>query len=101
MSDKWHVTYETWTEEDAEYGDTDDRGFVLEDVSLREAIEACGGEHASYEPSSSNHKDARWLTNDNYKEDFTSGATEQRSLHIPDHITPSSRLRLMRYLGVR
>ena len=38
----FNVTYEIVTQESAEYGEADKSGFVCEDVTLREAIEALG-----------------------------------------------------------
>jgi hypothetical protein len=105
MKKEWNTTYERWTEADTEAGETNDKGFSLENVTIREAIEDVGGVNASYSaneyPVTGN---VRWLTNNSYNEGtheyFTTGIEEQRSLHIPDHITPSSRLRLARLLGV-
>lgn len=34
----FNVTYETWTTEDLEIGDTDNKGFLAQDVSLRDAL---------------------------------------------------------------
>lgn len=95
----FNVTYEIWTPEDVECGDTDERGFVVEDAKLREAFAAIGGyaECADQFPVRS----PRWFTNDEYDHDYRNGITEQRSLHIPDGVTPSSRRRIARLLGVR
>lgn len=106
MKNSWNVTYEIWDEESSEIGETDEKGFVVEDVSFKEALEEVGGIHASYEPDSSGDgSKVRWLTNDSYNEGtheyFTTGREEQRSLHIPEHITPSSRKRICKLLGVR
>jgi len=38
---KFSVTYEIVTPESAEYGDAEDRGWVVEDATLRDALEAC------------------------------------------------------------
>jgi len=99
------VTYERWTEADTEIGDTDDRGFVIEDVSLRDAIQL-GLEYrepswaGACEADSSNPRTTRWLTfydwNNGTREYYETGVVEQRSLHIPDGITPSSRKRIHR-----
>jgi hypothetical protein len=95
---KFDVTYEIWTPEDCEIGDTDDRGFVVESVSLREAMS-----EMEY------HADAadcwpvqapRWFTHSNYDENFETGARESRSLHLPNHLTEASRMRIARLLGV-
>ena len=98
----WNVTYEVWTEESAEIGETDERGFISEDVPLRFAIEdllATRTEHVGgsqyADPSDSDVGQARWITVDNGME-YLTGAYESRSLHIPDRVTPASRARLVR-----
>jgi len=100
---KFAVTFERWNEEALEAGDTDDRGFVIEDVSLRDAIQL-GLEYRdpSYagacEASDSRHDHARWLSfhnwNDCTREQLETGIIEDRSLHIPDCVTPASRRRI-------
>jgi hypothetical protein len=94
MRKNFSVTFERWTEQDAEAGETDDMGFVIEDCSLTDAIRL-GLEYrdpswaGACEPSDSRTGHARWLT-------FETGTEEQRSLHIPDHVTPASRRRIVR-----
>src|SRR5258708_7642316 len=59
------VTYERWDESALEAGDTDDRGFVIQDVSLGDAMRLgleynhpkCGFS----EPNDSRVEYARWL----------------------------------------
>ena len=102
---RFSVTFERWNEEAAEIGETDDRGFIIENVSLRDAIQQ-GLEYrdpswaGSCEASDSRHEFARWLTfhnwNDCTRENLETGIEESRSLHIPDCITPSSRKRIAR-----
>ncbi len=96
---KFSVTYEMWTHEDVEAGETSDRGYISEDVSLREAVRDIG--HQALSADEWPVKSPRWLTNDEYDEDFRTGARESRSMHIPNTVTPSSRLRIARLLGVR
>ena len=92
MSSLFNVTHETWTHEDVEIGDTDDRGFYLENVSLREAYDFLRWE-GSCEANAYPVRDASWLSF--YGEaDFRTGDTTIYSLHIPDAVTPSSRLRI-------
>lgn len=107
---KFNVTYERWDEEALEAGDTDDRGFVVEDVPLREAmssgLEYARPSFAGYcEPSDSRIEDARWLTfvkwNDCTRENIEQGIDEQRALHFPENLTASSRRRVARLFGVR
>ena len=93
------VTYEIWSVEAIEAGETDDRGFVSEHVSLRDAIEEVGGrvDEANEWPVRS----PRWFTNYAFDANPFTGETEQRSLHIPENVTPASRRRLARLLGVK
>jgi hypothetical protein len=111
MSKGFSVTFERWTYEDAEHGDTDKRGFVVQDVSLREAMtlgleysrpEWSGNCEADCCPVSRNNP-PRWLSFDQWNEgtrdNIESGTSESRSLHIPPHVTPSSALRIARLFG--
>lgn len=101
----FNVTFERWDEVSVEAGDTDDRGFVIEDVSLTDAVRL--GLEARYpswctlpEPSDSRISHARWLTFGGYEETWRSGVEESRSLHIPESVTPSSRKRIARLFGL-
>jgi hypothetical protein len=103
---KFAVTYEVWSAEDSELGATDEKGFELEDGSLREAIDAVTSTRTSavdgvecIEPSCSVITEARWITITNGME-YETGARESRSLHIPDSVTGASRKRIARLLGV-
>ena len=90
------------TEESAEHGDAEDRGYVSEDTDLRSAIVDLGWPSQGFEPSSSPGNDFRWVTacvmNEGTHEYYIEGVTENRSLHIPDNVTPSSRRRIMRLI---
>lgn len=102
---KFNVTYEIVTDESAEQGDCEERGFISENVSLRDALDdvsatrtsRCDGV-ISIEPSCSDTGQARWITVDNGME-FETGAYESRSLHIPAHVTVASRRRIARLMG--
>lgn len=105
MLSNWNVTFEIVTPESAEHGDAEERGFVLEGASLRDAISAfgfgypahlIGAESANEWPVSGA---VRWFEGQTCP-DYQTGAEERRALHIPAQITPASRLRLARYLGV-
>lgn len=107
---KFSVTFERWDELAFEAGDTDDRGFVIQDVSLREAMEdGLGARDPSWlghcEPNDSRLGYARWLTFDKWNagtfEYFHTGLEESRSLHIPDGVTEASRKRIARLFGLR
>ena len=102
--ENFSVTYKIVTEESAEYGDAEERGYISESCSLRDAVayifesrtSHCGGietieanEHPIVNP--------RWLTVYNGRE-FLTGAQESRSIHFPDHLTAATRRRLCRLL---
>ena len=120
------VTWETVTEESAEHGDADARGFVRADngarepldparldpggdlynMTLRDALEAledCPGTLEALEPSASDHGAARWITAHYRRDDCGAGdvIAESLSLHLPDSITPASRARLVRFICKR
>lgn len=96
---KFNVTYEIVTPESAAEGDAEERGFISEDVSLREAVRDLGG--TAYEANEWPVTSPRWFTNSEYNEDYKTGGRESRSLHIPETVTTASRLRIARLLGVR
>ncbi len=97
---KFNVTFETITPESSEHGDVESRGFVCEGVGLREAIDAlgCGGD--GFEANEYPVTDPRWITAYRMNEDYATGETENRSLHFPDNMTASSKIRVARMLGV-
>ncbi len=70
-------TYETWTEEDVEIGDTNDRGFNFqsEDYSFRELIDYIEREGFRREGNT------EWLT-DCEEMDYRTGETTNRGLHF-------------------
>lgn len=83
----------------------DARGFVVEDVSLRDAmslgLEYCEPSWAgACEPDSYPARGVRWLTfhnwNDCTRDQIERGIHEMRSLHFPDSLTESSRRRICR-----
>ena len=102
MTRAFGVTYEIITPESAEQGDADERGWIAESCSLRDALRwvretrtcHCDG-ITGIEPSEYPGDGFRWITVDNGAE-FLTGAHESRSLHIPDRITPATRRRILR-----
>jgi hypothetical protein len=104
------VTFERYFphDEGEDICDADERGFVIEDVTLREAMRL-GLEYLR--PSWSGPCEAsdsygpRWLSfykwNDCTRENIEQGITEDRALHIPDSVTPASRKRICRLFGAR
>lgn len=90
--------------------DADERGFVIENVSFRDALRD-GLEYR--EPSHAGPCEAdcypargvRFLTfhrwNFESGDHFRDGITETRSLHLPAKLTEASRRRLCRMFGVK
>jgi hypothetical protein len=105
MQQRFAVTFERYFPhpDDEDVCDADERGFVLEDVSLRDALAETGGIHACYEADEWPVRAPRWLTNsefnDGTREFYEQGVRESRSLHIPHHVTDASRRRIARLLG--
>jgi hypothetical protein len=105
----FRVTYEIVTPESAEYGDAEERGFVLPgewrddietamrqpdnayDITLREALTICDPAYCC----------GSWWTEHEGRQNYQTGAIETRSLHPPRNITPSSYARVSRLLGIR
>lgn len=101
MKAQFRVTYAIVTPESAEQGDYDETGFVSEGCSLSEAVDLIGGSTAEADSSPiSLSTPPRWFTQSEYDVNYSTGATESRSLHLPRNITPSSALRIARLLGV-
>lgn len=100
MKANWNVTFERVTPESAEYGDADSRGFIAEDVSFREAIEAWDYYGCLVEANCMPVSSPRWFTayetNSGTTDSFETGATGSQSLHVPEQITEASRQRLAR-----
>lgn len=102
---RFSVTYEIVTPESAEHGDVDERGFVEENATLRDAIQAVNETRTNrvdgvdcIETDSSPCIRPRWITIANGGE-FETGAHESRSLHVPDTVTTASARRIARIMG--
>ena len=97
---KFDITYEIVTEESAEHGDAEERGFISEDVGLRTAVSDLGWPSQGFEPSEYPGNGFRWITaclmNDGTHDFYVLGHQESRSLHIPDNVTNASRARILR-----
>jgi hypothetical protein len=101
----FNVTYETVTPESAEQGECDDRGFIAENVSLREAVHYVQDTRTNHvdgveaiECDSSPAVRPRWVTIVNGME-YETGAQESRSLHIPEQVTDATARRIARLLN--
>jgi hypothetical protein len=105
MQNQWNVTYELITPESAEHGEAAERGFELENASLRDAIGAATGSsyHAEADcyPVNSNCVPT-WFTFYQHEagtaHEFETGELTNRSLHIPESVTVASRLRIAKLL---
>lgn len=100
------VTYEVITEESARDGDVADSGFLAEDATLSDALHEWDGIGCHVEADCYPVGDGwvpRWFTayevNAGTRDCFETGDVENRSLHLPDDITPDSALRIARLVG--
>ena len=78
------MTYETWTEEDVELGETSDRGYSYRDSDFDSLEEACDSSRhdASWSEWSSNRPGPRdWITSES-EMDMHSGDRTNNSLFI-------------------
>lgn len=94
------ITYETVTPESAEHGETDDFGFLHENLTFREAIDflqCCLGCHV--EADCFPVRGPRWFTFYKAEENYSTGSETSYSLHLPDNITEPSRQRIARLVG--
>lgn len=85
------VTYEVWTEADIEAGETYDRGYVVEGVGLREALDHCYPQENA----------GRWFSEVDDRLNYRTGEREIRALHPPRAITRASYARLVRLFGLK
>ena len=101
----FNVTYEIVTQESAESGDADERGFIAENVSLRDALDYVFGTRTAYvegvacvEANEYPVQSPEWITVYNGME-YETGAHENRSIHFPCNMTTASRIRIARLMG--
>lgn len=110
MKTGFAVTFERWDDESLDIGETDDTGYVAQNVSLRDAIR--DGLDALY-PSWLNVPEADEMPvrrpssfrfynwNEGTRERIRKGIIEERTLHVPDDVTPASRRRIARLFGIK
>jgi hypothetical protein len=104
----WSVSYERWNDEALSCGETDDKGFVCEDVSLSDALAAMGVSFSHGKPitpylTACNSVPQTICVPEYNKETYdqlTTGEDEQRYLIIPDSIKAETRNRLFALLGL-
>jgi hypothetical protein len=99
MATQFCVTFETITPESAKHGDFASHGFIAKGVGLREAIDNLGFASRGVEADCYPVEMPRWFTAYRVGENYTTGETENRALHLPDHLTNATRLRIARLLG--
>lgn len=98
MNNDWNVTYEIVTPESAECGDAEERGFIGQDLDFETAV--CYFGYGLIESSDSDVKRARWFTITD-ESNCTDGNSESRSIHIPDRVSPTARIKLYHWLKNR
>lgn len=103
----FNVTYAIYTEESVECGDAEERGFIDENLSLRDAVRLVNQTRTNRVSAVECIEANEWpcvaprsITITNGME-YETGDHEERSLHIPHGVTPASRRRIARLLGVR
>lgn len=95
---KFNISYEIITYESAENGEAEENGMYLENVTLREALEDLRWFSSNCEANEYPIRAPRWFSF--YGDaDIRTGDTENRFLHIPENVTPSSRRRIARLIG--
>ncbi len=94
------ICYEIITRESAEHGEAESTGFICEDVSFQDVMSDLYWHRGAYVEASEYPVHApRWFTFYNVREDFSTGETENWSLHIPESVTPASRRRIAKLIG--
>jgi hypothetical protein len=91
------ITYETWSPDAVEHGETDDQGLLFEGISLREAYDELRWE-GYCEANEYPVREPRWLTFSG-EADFLTGEITNKALHIPGSVTSSSKRRIARLFG--
>lgn len=100
MTAPFCITYEQWSAAALEAGDTDDRGWLAEDVSLRDALDALAADlppHAWLQGIESDAwRDDTRATLINIDWADGAGGHITRTVHLPADATPSTRARIVR-----
>lgn len=109
MATGFSVTFERFFPHDdgEDICEADESGFVIENASLGDAIrlgleyarpEWCGRCEPDSYPARNVRSLAFYQWNDCTRENLETGISESRSLHFPDSLTESSRIRVCRLL---
>lgn len=100
MPAMFRITYEIVTPESAEYGEAEECGVFMDNVSFGEAMSELRWHKGGYvEADCCPVQNPRWFTFFDADENYATGARTSYSLHIPEHITESSRMRIASLLG--
>jgi hypothetical protein len=111
MTKGFSVSYERYLShpEGEEICEADERGFVIEDVSLRDALRLglecpkpdwAGPCDADCYPVNGARSLTFYQWNDCTRENIEQGIEEMRTLHLPDSLTEASRMRILRLFRV-
>jgi len=96
------ITYEIITHESAENGECAEEGFILQDVSLKEAMSELRWIGAMEASNTSDSDDwGMWFLQIDPNVDMQTGAEERWSFHVPRGLTPSTRRRIARLVAAR
>ena len=89
------LTFERITPESAAQGDVAESGVLYEGITLREALEQLEGAE-TIEANEYPLQSPRWVTGYGTHQDTRPADLANTSLHVPEHLTPSTRRRLAR-----
>jgi hypothetical protein len=112
MKHGFSVTYERYLPHDdgEDICEPDEHGFVCENVTFRAALREIAEDPRwargmAVEADEYPARCPRWFDffewNEGTRERIEQGIRETRALHVPDAVTPASRLRIARWLGCR
>jgi hypothetical protein len=108
MNKGFNVTFERWMESGVHADEPFYRGVVIRNVRLRDALcELAARPHwvCATEADEWPIRAPRCFLfhgwNEDTREHIEDGIREDRRLHVPAHVTPASRRRIARYLGLR
>jgi hypothetical protein len=111
MRTGFSVTFERYLphDEGEEICEPDERGYVIQDVSLTDAIrqglDFFRDNYAHCEPNCFPLRGVSWLTFDNWndctRDQIERGINESRSLHFPASLSDASRARVCRIFGIK
>jgi len=98
----FQITYEIVSHFSAENGEAEERGYALEDATLREALEWLEYNLDSYSPNGYVEADCypvidpRWFT---FYCNQENGVSWSFNLHLPANLTEATRQRIARLIG--